>query len=306
MGSAALACPCLDAVARGPDAVVGVVTQPDRPKGRSLRPQPCPLKETAEQRSLVVLTPENINTPDSVAALRDLKPDVTVVVAYGQILKPSILEIPPCGCVNVHASLLPKYRGAAPIQWAVANGDLVTGVTTMYMDAHMDTGDIILQEETGIGRAETAGELHDRLAVIGAGLLRQTLDAIREGKIARTRQDPSAATYAAKLKKADGRIAWTQPARVIYNHVRGFNPWPCCFCEAPAGSGKWLRVLRSEVAGRQAGVAGTVVSVDGSGPVVATGEDGLRLTEVQPEGRTRMSGADYLRGHGLKAGDKLG
>ena len=306
MGSAALACPCLEAIIHGPDTVAGVVTQPDRPKGRSLRPQPCPLKEIAEPRGFAILTPENVNTPDSVTALRNLAPDILVVVAYGQILRPPVLEIPPLRCVNVHASLLPKYRGAAPIQWAVANGDTVTGVTTMYMDAHMDTGDIILQGQTEIGPAETAGELHDRLALIGARLLCLTLDAIRDGNVTATRQDPSAATCAAKLKKSDGRIAWTQPARVIYNHVRGFNPWPCCFCEAPAGSGKWLRVLRSQVEDKSDETPGTVVLTTGNGPVVSTGEGRLRLTEVQPEGRKAMSGADYLRGHGLKAGDRLG
>jgi len=307
MGSAALACRPLEGLVADADAeVVGVVTQPDRPKGRRLRPAPCDLKRRALDLGLVPFTPVRVNEPESVAGIRALAPDLIVVVAYGQILKPRVLEIPPLGCVNVHASLLPKYRGAAPIQWAIARGETVTGVTTMFMNERMDAGDIILQREVAIDDGDTAGTLHDRLAEEGATCLGQTVAALRKGRVERTPQDTAEVTFAPKLSRADGRIDWEMPAVDIHNRVRGFNPWPCCHCVAPGphGAPGSLRVLRTRVEPR-GGTPGSVLDTSGDGPLVGTGAEALRLLEVQPAGGKAMGGAAYLRGHDVGVGDEL-
>lgn len=343
IGSAALACPSLEmllgcgpaqgslprghiAETRQVDEVVAVVTQPDRPKGRNLKISSCAVKVLAVSKNLTVLPPRDVNSPDSIDTLRRLKPDLIVVVAYGQILKKEILALPPEGCVNVHASLLPKYRGAAPIQWAIANGEQVTGVTTMFMSEGMDDGDIILQKEVAIGREDTAGSLYDRLAQEGAVLLSETVEAIRNGRAIRIPQIGTEATFAPKLNKEDGRIDWSRPAEEIYNKVRGFNPWPCCWCFAPVKGGQppshrsgvmagqggqeekkkngKLRVFRVRVEEAE-GKFGEVVDMSGDGPLVGTGDKSVRLLEVQPEGKKVMSGDAYLRGHGLKVGDKV-
>lgn len=299
MGSAELACPSLDRLLDcAADTVVGVVSQPDRPKGRALKLASCPVRAHVADRGIPVLTPENINAPDSVAALRALAPDLIVVVAYGQFLKTEVLNLPPLGCINVHASLLPKYRGAAPIQWAIANGEIETGVTTMYVNERMDAGDIVDQRVEPIFPDDTAGILHDRLARCGAELLATTLEALRQGTIRRRQQNEAEATLAPRLKKADGRIDWHQPAAVIDNRVRGFNPWPGCFCElAPAGV---VRVLKSRVENSHGAKPGAVLEAFGDGPLIQTGQGALRLLEVQPEGRKIMSGAAFLRGHPVK------
>jgi methionyl-tRNA formyltransferase len=317
MGSAELACPSLCRLVRheGID-VVGVVTQPDRPKGRRLETSPCAVKARAMRHDLRVLTPEDVNVPESVERIGELSPDLIVVVAYGQILQPPLLAVPPLGCVNVHASLLPKYRGAAPIQWAIANGDPMTGVSIMYMNERMDMGDIILQRETAIGPEETAGELHERLAELGAELLIEAVDLVREGSVPHWQQREQAASRAPKLKKSDGHIDWSMPAETIRNRVRAFNPWPCCYTNLPGGGGsdraanapRTLRVLRASVEPLpEAGApAGRVVSVEGAGPLVSAGDGlGVRLREVQPEGRRVMGGDEFLRGYGLAAGERL-
>lgn len=308
MGSADLSCPSLEALGvQDGLEVAGVVTQPDRPRGRHLKVVPGPVRVTAGIHGWPVLTPENVNAPDAVDAIRALGPDLLVVIAYGQILKKELLALPPRGCLNLHASLLPKYRGASPIQSAIAAGETVTGVTAMWMNERMDAGDIVLQRETAIGDDDTGGSLHDTLAALSAEVLIETLAAIRDGRAARRPQTNAQATYAPKLKKEDGKIDWTASAAMIRNRIRAFNPWPCCFCEAPAGAGRTLRVLRAKLEPAAArGCAGEVTEADGAGPVVATGDGGLRLVEVQPEGRRVMSGADYLHGHGVKAGDVLG
>lgn len=300
MGSAGLSCPSLDALLASPgDRVVGVATQPDRPagRGRKLRQNPVAARVPA---GVELIAAEKINAAEPLAALGRLAPDLVVVVAYGQILKPPVLGIPPLGCVNVHASLLPKYRGAAPVQWAIANGDSVTGVTTMYMNEKMDGGDIILQEEVAISPSDTGGSLGGKLADAGAALLMETLRLVREGRAPRKPQDGALATLAPKLQKNDGRIDWNLPAAAIRNRVRAFNPWPCCWCEAPAGSGCVVRILRAEV--EQAGASGAgpggVVEWAGEGPLVATGDGAaVRLVEVQPEGKKPMSGKAFACGH---------
>ena len=306
-----MACPSLSRLAAEPGvSLVAVVTQPDRPRGRSLKVTPGPVKLLAQQAGICVLSPAAVNAPEAVSSLRELKPELIAVAAYGQILKPDVLSIPPRGCVNVHASLLPRYRGAAPIQWSIANGETCTGVTTFFMDAGMDTGDIILQIDVPVLSDDTGGSLGARLADEGATLLLRTVAAIAGGTAKRRPQVSADATYARKLAKEDGRIDWTRPAREIGNRVRGFNPWPCCFTRlpAPAGAearaGTALRVLKAEVQAGS-GPPGEVIDVGGNGPLVAAGRDALRLLEVQPEGRNVMSGADYLRGRALKLGNVL-
>jgi len=308
MGSAELACPSLGALCARPEIdVAAVVTQPPRPKGRNRRPSLCPTGDMAVAQDARLMTPESVNAAESIAELRSLAPDVIVVVAYGQILSRTILGIPPMGCVNLHASLLPLYRGAAPIQWAIANGESRTGVTTMMMNDRMDDGDILLQEEVGIAPDETAGELHERLAMIGAELVLRTLDGMQAGTLSQRPQDRSLATFAPKLRKDDGRIDWTRPCAEIHNRIRAFNPWPGSFCtagEAPP-AGYRLNVLRCRPE-QAAGAPGVVLECGADGPLVAAGSGSLRLLAVQPEGRQAMDGADYLRGYRLQAGDRLG
>lgn len=303
MGSAPLSCPSLRALADADGfEVAAVVTQPDRPKGRHLGMSESPVKTFAVELGIPVLMPENVSASESVEALKRLAPDVVAVAAYGQIVKPCVLDVPRLGCVNVHASLLPRYRGAAPIQWAIANGEKVTGITIMFMAEGMDTGDIITRTEVEIGEAETGGELHDRLGPIGARALVDALRLLAAGEAPRRPQDDAEATYAPKLKKSDGEIDWTMAARAVYNRVRAFNPWPCCRCRV---RGHGLRVLVARVEDG-AGKPGMVLDVSGDGPLVAAGEGAVRLVEVQPEGKKRMSGTAYLSGHKLEVGTTLG
>ena len=283
--------------------VVGVVTQPDRPRGRDLRVAPCPVREHLKSGT-PVLTPESVNAPESVDGIRALRPDLVVVVAYGQLLGGDVLAIAARGVVNVHASLLPRYRGAAPVQWAIARGERVTGATIMFLARRMDAGDIILQEALPIEDSDTGGTLHDKLAAAGAALLLRAVDLIRQGQAPRAPQDETAATFAPKLKKSDGRIAWSMSADEIRNRVRAFNPWPCATCEFPNGSGLLLRVMEVRVEeGR--GRPGEIIRADDE-LVVAAGRRALRLLEVQPEGGKIMGGGAFLRGHRLKPGDMLG
>ena len=306
MGSAEIACASLDALLGDARVqVVGVVTQPDRCKGRNLKLCHCPAKEHVRGTGIEVYSPQSINTQEALEHLRRWKPDLIVVLAYGQILKSSILEVAKLGCINVHTSLLPAYRGAAPIQWAIANGESSTGVTIMQMDEGMDTGDIILQRMVTIDSDDTAGFLHDRLAVAGAELLREAIHSIIDGRARRTPQNSGLASYAPKLSKRDGLIDWTMAADEIYNRVRGFNPWPCCFTRINDVRQKTLRVLVAAVEDKE-GQPGEVLDVKGEGPLVACGHKSLRLLKVQPEGKRVMSGAEYICGHALQVGDFVG
>ena len=267
MGTAELACPCLEAIA---GQVVGVVTQPDRPKGRDLKLTPPPVKVTAARLGLPVEQPERIR--DAVELLRNYRPDLIAVVAYGQILPRAILDIPPLGCINVHTSLLPRWRGAAPIQYALLHGDAQTGVTTMFLNEKMDEGDIILQRTVPISPDETAATLHDRLAVLGAQLLAETVSLLTLGKAPRIPQDPTQVTYARKITKDDGRIDWTKPAAEIERMIRAFNPRPGAFTE---DNGKLVKIWQATV----------------------TAAGALQLLEVQPAGGKRMGFDAYLRGN---------
>ena len=306
LGSGALACPILSALLDFPsDRVVGVVTQPDRPKGRHLQLSSCPVKEQVRNAGVPVLTPERIGAPETVEAIRAWKPELLVVAAYGQFLTRPLLEMPPVACLNVHPSLLPKYRGAAPIQWAIAHGDEVTGVSILHMTARMDAGDLILQEPMRLGPDETAATLEPRLAAAGAALLLQVLDALRSGTASRIPQDESAVVLAPKLTRADARVDWMRSAKAIRDRVRGFSPWPGSVCEAPAGSGRMLKLQKVQwLPGR--GEPGDILSIGAGDPVVATGGGALRLEIVQPEGGRPMRGEEYAHGARWVPGLRLG
>ena len=304
MGSAEFACPALELLLKsGHDKIVGAVSQPERPSGRRQKMQKCPVDAFAAANSLPVLTPENINTPESVESLRALKPDLIAVVAYGQILKANILTLAPEGCVNLHGSLLPKYRGAAPIQWAIANGERETGVTTMFINEKMDVGDIIAQEKELILPDDTSASLSGRLAKKGAKLLIETIEMIRCANAPRTKQDEALATCAPRLKKNDGMIDWTRPAKELSNRIRGFQHWPCCFFALKDKT--TVRVLRARVEPDVEKEPGTVLETRGEGPLIQTGAGSLRLLELQPEGRKPMSGNAFLCGNKMAEGERL-
>lgn len=303
MGTPEFAVPSLRALAGAGYELVLVVTQPDRPRGRGRREAPSPVKVAATQLGVPLSQPPSVKAPEFVEFLRSLSPDVIVVVAFGQILPPSILDIPPCGCINVHASLLPKYRGGAPVHWAVINGEEKTGVTTMYMDEGLDTGDIILQEEVRIGEGDNVGAVHDRLAALGAGLLIETLRLISLGTAPRRAQagEPS---YAPLLKAEDELIDWQKTAKEIYNQVRGMDPWPGA---RTFWRGKVLKVWRVSYRGEEnASVPGTVLFAGEEGVGVACGQGTVVIEEMQLESGKRLGAADFLRGHRISAGELLG
>lgn len=299
IGSGPVACPALRELAgRKNDSIVGVVTQPDRPSGRHRQLAACPVRQLAGALGLPVRAPEKLGDPAEIEAVKALDPELIVVADYGQFLKPALLDIPGKGAINIHPSLLPKYRGAAPVQWAVANGDTETGVTILYVTAKMDAGDIILQEKVPIRDEHTAATLTPLLAELGATLLIRAVELIRRGEAPRRPQDEALATFAPKLAKEDGRVDWTRPAEDLRNRLRGFTPWPGSFAE---GAGKTVRILAARVE-PGAGGPGFVLECGPDGPLVACGENALRLIEVLPEGRKAMSGADYARGYRLAAG----
>ncbi len=307
MGTPALARVCLEALLKEPGfQIVGVVTQPDRPKGRDLKLQPSPVKEAAVHAGLPVLQPAKARDPEFLAALRALQPDLIAVAAFGQILPGDILELPQHGCLNVHTSLLPKYRGAAPIQWAILNGDRETGVTIMRMDAGLDTGDILTQRATPIEPADNAQTLHDRLAQLGAELLVRTIPDYVAGKLSPQPQPTEGVSRAPKLKKEDGRVDWHLPARAIWNRVRAFTPWPGAFTFLPGQPhAKLLKLWEAQVES-DAGKPGEILRADGNGILIGCGAESLCVRSLQREGGRRLSAAEFLAGHPLKAGDKLG
>jgi methionyl-tRNA formyltransferase len=331
MGTADLSCASLEKLAGDKYfSVVAVVTQPDKPKGRELKLTPSPVKILAEKLKLPVLQPLKARDEKFIAELRELKPGLMVVVAYGQILPQAILDLPPHGCLNVHTSLLPKYRGAAPIQWAIANGEPETGVTIMKMDAGLDTGPILSTCRTPILPEDDSQILHDRLAQLGAELLVETIPAYVAGTILPQPQPAEGSSYAAKIKKEDGQIDWSKPAGQIWNRIRAFMPWPGALTFLPdqtlvgrassragteisqterlAGSlapPQLLKIWKAEVA-EKSGAWGIVLSADKTGIVVGCGENTLRILELQREGGKRISAEQFLAGSPLKAGLRLG
>jgi len=304
LGTPEFAVPTLERIAGAGHEIAAVFTQPDRAKGRGQQLAAPPVKQTAQRLGLPVHQPERIRTPEVIGLFASLAPEAMVVVGYGKIIPQAIIDIPQCGIINVHASLLPKYRGAAPVQWAIAQGETRTGVTTMRIDAGLDTGDILLAGETGIGPHETAVELGARLAIMGAGLLVETLEGLLNGTIAPRPQDSSQASFAPVLKKEDGQIDWRRPAREIFNRVRGFLPWPGCFTQFRGGT---LQVWKASVAPESAAGAPGIVRVHRNRlEVVCAGGAALELLEVQPEGRKRMPAAAFLNGYHLVENEVLG
>lgn len=300
MGSAALAVPSLSAILNSADdEVVGVVSQPDRPAGRKRVLTPCPLKAFAEEQGLHIMTPEKVGTPESVEALAALKPDLFVVVAYGQYIPSKIIALAPKEAINVHPSQLPKYRGSAPIQWAIANGDELTGVSIIYLAPKMDAGDILRQETYELGSDETSRTLHDTLAVVGSELLLKAIGDIRRGTVSRTAQDEEQVVEVRKLTKDDGEIDWSLPADVIRNRIRAFDPWPGSTCRLP--DGEVLKVWRAERVEKN-GVPGEVLDEE---LLIATGQGALRLVEIQPQGKKRMPAPSFLNGHPVPVGSRL-
>lgn len=305
MGTPEFAVPSLEALLRFVDQVVGVVTQPDRPKGRGGALTAPPVKLVCQQEGLPLLQPVKMKDPAFLEALRSWQPDLIAVAAFGRILPPVILQMPPQGCVNVHASLLPKYRGAGPIQWAIINGEQETGITTMLMDEGMDTGAILLQERVSIKPDETAGELSGRLAARGGRLLVETIHRLKDGTVTPRPQDHAEATMAPLLTKENGLIDWNLEAVGIANRVRGMSPWPGTYTFG--GQERWT-IWRASATDRPAGraVPGTIIEVTRDALLVATGGGVLAITELQPANGRRMTVAQYLAGHRLSPGLRLG
>lgn len=299
MGTPEHAVPCLEATCAWAGGELAVVTQPDRPRGRSGRPEPPPVKARALELGLAVLQPERLRgDAETLAWLREAAPEVIVVVAFGQILPPDVLAVPRLGCVNVHFSLLPKYRGAAPVQWAILRGETETGIATMLMDEGLDSGDVLLTERVEIGAEETAGELLDRLAARAPGLLRRTLEELAAGRLTGVPQDPEAATWAPRLTREDGQIDWRRPASELVRRVRGVTPWPGALAEV---EGEPLKLWRVRL-GEGEGQPGQILEISNEkGILVAAGEGAIWLEEVQAPGRSRVRGGEYARGRRLTA-----
>lgn len=304
MGTPYFAVPSLKALLEAGKEVISVYTQPDRPKGRGRNLTPSPIKAFALSQNLPVFQPSSFKAALARDQLAEQKPDLLIVVAYGLILPQSVLNLPTWGAINVHASLLPRYRGAAPIQWAIINGEKETGVTTMRLDAGMDSGDILLQETEPILETDTAQDLHDRLSDMGSRLLLQTLRTLRRGDLLPLPQDPSLASYAPPLKKEQGEISWELSAREIDCWVRGLSPWPGAYSFL---QGKRLLIHRVSLDSiEMIGTPGKITSLDKGRIQVQTGQGLLSLLEIQMEGHRRMSSEELLRGVSLKIGDRLG
>ena len=298
MGTPDIAATCLKKIIADGFDVVGVYTQPDRPKNRGMKLAFSPVKEVALAHDLPVFQPENFREAETVEQLRQLQPDVVAVVAYGRILPQSVLDVPPLGCINIHASVLPQYRGSAPYQWAVLDGLQETGVTAMYLCREMDAGDMIDVSKTPIGPDETAGELLDRLAVLGADLLSKTLDRMSRGPVERTPQDSARVSYAPMLDKSMCPIDWTKTARQVHNHVRGLHPWPVATTEI---RGNRFKIHATAIVeGNHNAAPGTILGLTKTGLQIACGEGAVEIRVLQAEGGKRMAAPDYFRGHPLE------
>ena len=310
MGTPEIAATILSEVLKSEHEVVAVVTQPDKPKGRGHEMAFPPVKEVALAAGIPVLQPQKARDPEFLEELERLNPDIILVAAYGKLLPKTILDLPKFGCINVHASLLPKYRGSSPIQWAVINGDEKSGVTIMHMAEEMDTGDMILTKEVVLDKEETAGTLHDKLAVIGGPLLLEAMDLLATGRAPRTRQNHEEATYVKMLDKSMGNIDFKQPAVVLERLIRGLNPWPSAFTKL---DGKMLKIWKADVLSdeelpkeKKQEQPGTIVSVEKDGFGILTGDGILFVKELQLEGKRKMLTEEFLRGFQIEEGTILG
>lgn len=304
MGTPDFALPSLRALYEAGEEIIGVVTQPDKPKGRGYTLTPSPIKVYALEKGLPVYQPTTLKGDDFAALLASLDPEMIVVVAFGKILPKNVLDYPKYGCINVHGSLLPKYRGAAPMQRAIMEGEAVTGITTMYMDVGLDTGDMLLLRELPIGENDNFEDVHDGLAALGARTLLETVEGLKNGTLDRIKQDDSLSTYAAKIEKEDCLIDFSMDARTLHNRIRGLSPIPLAFTHTP--DGKLLKVTKTRLVSEEdtGKPFGTVLSLDGE-IVVACGRGTLAILGVLPEGKGRMSSADFIRGRKLSIGDIL-
>ena len=301
MGTPEFAAPSLKTLIAAGEDVAAVVTQPDKPKGRGKHLSPPPVKELALKYNIPVLQPEKIRDEAFINIIQKLRPDIIVVIAYGKILPKAILDIPPKGCINVHASLLPKYRGAAPINWAIINGEKETGITTMLMDEGMDTGDILLTERVEIQDNDTTDSVYEKLKDIGANLLIKTISGLKKGMGRTIDQDDSYATYAPMLKKEDGRIDWAIKPEEIRNLIRGMYPWPGAYTR---WEGKQLKIFKAQVASeeRTSEEPGVIIKTSTDGIYVATGAGILLITELQPENKSKMSASEFIKGYKIGKG----
>lgn len=303
MGTPDFALASLKALCEAGENIVGVVTQTDKPKGRGYELTPPPVKVYAAERGLPVYQPKTLRSEEFDALLHEIDPDMIIVVAFGKILPENVINYPRLGCINVHGSLLPKYRGAAPMQRAIIDGERVTGITTMYMDAGLDTGDMILKREVTIGENDNFEDIHDALAECGAELLLETVNAIRDGSAPREKQNDSEMTYAAKIEKADCLIDFSKSATEVHNLIRGLSPIPLSFTHTP--DGKLLKVLKSRISSIKSDAEpGSVIALDGA-ITVKCGEGAVDILRVLPEGKGRMDSADFIRGRKISIGDIL-
>ncbi len=303
MGTPEFAVPALQALLESEDSVIGVVCQPDKPAGRRLDLHTPPVKDCARAHAVPVFQPQKIRTPEALEHLQGWRPDLIVVAAYGKILPKTILDLPACGCINIHASLLPKYRGAAPMQWAIAQGETHSGVTIMQVSEELDAGDILLQKSVDLKPDETGGSLHATLSVLGARALLEAMTLFKQGKLVVTPQDKDAVTYAPLLKKEDGEIDWTQSAVSIERRIRAFHPWPSSYTWL---GNKRLKILAARLSTVEGSAApGTIISRQDKVLTVATGQGSLTLDRVQLEGKKAMPIAAFLAGHDLKPDDRL-
>ena len=295
MGTPDFAVPCLDKLHQNYN-VTAVITQPDRPKGRGQHLAKSPVKVYAEEHNLPVYQPEKIKTAEFTEKLRQMQPDLIIVVAFGQILSQEILDIPKFGCINVHASLLPRWRGAAPIHWSIIGGDTETGVTTMYMDAGLDTGDMILKAKTVITPEMTTAQLHDALMMQGADLLIETIQSIENGTVSREKQDDSLSCYAKMLNNDNCRIDWTKSAQEIHDLVRGLNSWPIAYTTLNGKKFKiWqTKIIDTDTTGK---TPGQIIDLTKKGIIVATGNGAIELLQIQPPNKAKMPASSYINGH---------
>ena len=305
MGTPDFAVPSLEMLMNEGYEVLAVVTQPDKPKGRGNKMAAPPVKEFALKNNISVLQPEKIKTPEFIEQIRALGPDLLITAAYGRILSGELLKVPVYGCINVHGSLLPEYRGAAPINWAVINGETKTGITTMFTDVGLDTGDMLLKRELEIGPDTTVGELHDKMALLGAQVLKDTLSELKNGALKRIPQEDSKSSYAPMMNRELGRIDWNKTAGEIHNLVRGTDPWPGAYTFL---NGERMRVWKTKLIQEKGSghTPGKIVKIDSEGILVKCSDDCILIKEVQFDSSKRMSVGDYIRGHQINMGEILG